>query len=130
MAKLYFAADGDDVGHRLEYLILRNETTKIIHFSQIFDEAMSWLECKLTELFAAEIIFTGGDNILARITKQGDLLFAIDVLRSEFKKRADSTLSIGLGKTPREAYFALKLSKTSGKNCVHQFSELEKLIDE
>ncbi|ASC70462.1 hypothetical protein XM38_014010 [Halomicronema hongdechloris C2206] len=129
MTKLYFAADGDDVGHHLEYLMLRNESAKIFEFSKVFHKAMLWLEYELIESCEAEIIFTGGDNILARISKTDDTLNLIEKIRFEFQKKAKSTLSIGLGKTPREAYFALKLAKTSGKNCVRQFRELEDFLD-
>lgn len=129
MDEFYFAADGDDVGHRLEYFMLRNESAKIIDFSKIFHEAMFWLEHELVKSFNAEIIFTGGDNILALARSEEDFYSVIESIRSEFQKRADSTLSIGLGKTPREAYFALKLAKTSGKNCVCHFRDLEEFIN-
>lgn len=129
MTRFYFAADGDDVGHYLEYLMLRNESAKIFEFSKLFHKAMLWLENELIESFEAEIIFTGGDNVLARIKKTEHIINLIEKVRIEFQIKAGSTLSIGLGSTPREAYFALKLAKTSGKNCVRQFRELEDFID-
>lgn len=122
MHEMYLAVDGDDVGHRLEYLMLINEREAITEFSKTFQGAMIWLENKLVDDFGATIVFSGGDNLLACL----NILpaEAIEALRIEFTERANSTLSVGLGENPRQAYFALKLAKTSGKNCVRQFKEL------
>ena len=122
MGEIYLAVDGDDVGHRLEYLMLMNEREAITKFSKTFLEAMIRLENKLVKDFDALIVFTGGDNLLASLN---DLpTEVIEALRSEFAKRSNTTLSIGLGENPRQAYFALKLAKTSGKNCIRHFKEL------
>ena len=122
MHEMYLAIDGDDVGHRLEYLMLVNEREAITKFSKTFQGAMIWLENKLVHDFDAIIIFSGGDNLLACLNNLP--AEAIEVLRTEFAERANSTLSVGLGENPRQAYFALKLAKTSGKNCIRQFKEL------
>ncbi len=122
MREMYLAIDGDDVGHRLEYLMLINERETITEFSKTFKSAMIWLENKLVHDFGATVVFSGGDNLLAYLNFLP--VEAVEALRIEFAERANSTLSIGLGENPREAYFALKLAKTSGKNCVRQFKEL------
>lgn len=122
MYEMYLAVDGDDVGHRLEYLMLINECEAITKFSKTFESAMVWLENKLVHDLSATIIFSGGDNLLACLN---DLpAETIEVLRAEFAERANSTLSVGLGENPRQAYFALKLAKTSGKNCIRLFKDL------
>jgi len=122
MNEIYLAVDGDDVGHQLEYLMLINECKAITKFSKTFQNAMSWLEDKLVNDFSATIIFSGGDNLLAYLNDCPMEL--IEVLRIEFAERSNRTLSVGLGENPMQAYFALKLAKTSGKNCVRQFKEL------
>ncbi|MEM6255087.1 MAG: mCpol domain-containing protein [Cyanobacteria bacterium P01_D01_bin.156] len=124
MGELYLAIDGDDVGHRLEYLMLINERETIFEFSKIFQSAMNWLEIKLVEDFDADIIFNGGDNLLACLSTENLTSELMEELRTEFAKKADSTISVGLGNSPRQAYFALKLAKTSGKNCIRHFQEL------
>ena len=119
---MYLAVDGDDVGHKLEYLILVNECKAITRFSKTFQSAMFWLEDKLINDCSATIIFSGGDSLLAYLN---DLpMEVIEVLRTEFAERANRTLSVGLGENPMQAYFALKLAKTSGKNCIRHFKEL------
>lgn len=122
MKELYLAIDGDDVGHRLEYFMLVNDRESLADFSALFESAMNWLKDKLINDFGATIIFAGGDNLLASM-QSGNQSDALENLRTEFAKRAHSTLSIGLGESIREAYFALKLAKTSGKNCIRQSRE-------
>ena len=124
MEELYVAIDGDDVGHRLEYLVLMNERKAIHEFSIIFQSAMSWLEAELVKNFSADIIFSGGDNILTCLPPESVSFEILETIRSEFAKRANSTISVGLGNSPRQAYFALKLAKTGGKNCTRCFQEL------
>src|SRR5690242_7045127 len=115
MSEIFVAVDGDDVGHRLEYFMLVNSREPLRNFSITFQAAMDWLQSKLINEFSATIIFSGGDNLLAYM--HGDNLSNefFEDLRAEFAKRAQSTLSMGLGQNLREAYFALKLAKASGK---------------
>jgi GTP cyclohydrolase III len=124
MHEIYLAVDGDDVGHHLEYLMLINDREAITRFSKTFQNAMISLESKLVNDFGATIIFNGGDNLLACISVDVLQVETIETLRIEFAEQAPNTLSVGLGKNPRQAYFALKLAKTSGKNCIRQFEEL------
>ncbi|HRJ76841.1 MAG TPA: hypothetical protein PLX90_12650, partial [Anaerolineales bacterium] len=49
---------------------------------------------------------------------------SLEGLRLEFFRRSKSTLSIGLGESPQQAYLALKLAKTNGKNVIREFREL------
>lgn len=123
MNEIYLALDGDDVGHRLEYFMLVNEREALVEFSNTFQAAMEWLESKLVKDIGATIIFNGGDNLLAVVHTNNSFKETIESLRTEFAHRSHSTLSIGLGDNLRQAYFALKLAKTSGKNCVRQFKE-------
>lgn len=126
---LYLAADGDDVGNRLEYYMLVNEIQPLNRFSAKFQSAMSWLEEELTTKLGATIILCGGDTLLATLPSNCCSMEALEAIRIDFEKQQTEdtedaedtcTLSVGLGKTPREAYLALKLAKASGKNCVQQ----------
>lgn len=123
MTEIYLAIDGDDVGHRLEYLMLVNEREALTEFSRIFQAAMDWLENTLTTDYGATIIFSGGDNLLASLYANNLSPEILETLRADFANRARSTLSMGLGENLRQAYFALKLAKTSGKNCIRKFKE-------
>jgi hypothetical protein len=124
---LYLAADGDDVGNHLEYYVLINDIQSLTRFSAIFQSAMSWLRTELTERLDATIIICDGDTLLATLPSDHSSIEAIERIRISFagQTQGTCTLSMGLGRTPREAYFALKLAKVSGKNriqCIEGFA--------
>src|SRR6266540_1906226 len=87
MTTIYVAADGDNVGSRLEYLVITNNIEALKEFSTKFNAAMEWFENELEVCFSASMVFFGGD-------------------------------------TPQQAYLALKLAKTNGKNVIREFREL------
>jgi GTP cyclohydrolase III len=120
MDMLYLAVDGDDVGHRIEYFMLINEAESLASFSATFQSAMSWLKEELANELGATIIMCGGDNLLASVPPDSCLTEIIERIRTDFAERVQSTLSIGLAKTPREAYLALKLAKASGKDRIQR----------
>lgn len=120
----FIAVDGDNVGSHLEYFAITNNVDALRSFSTKFNTAMSWFEQELTTRFTATVVFYGGDNLLASVSSDKFTLESLERLRTEFATRAESTLSIGLGGNPQQAYLALKLAKTNGKNAIRQFKEL------
>jgi GTP cyclohydrolase III len=124
MSIQYLAIDGDDVGHQLEYFVMTNQTQQLADFFITFQSAMSWLEDKLTKELGGTIIFNGGDNLLACLPSVSCSPEMLEQLRDDFAKLARKTLSVGVGRSSRQAYFALKLAKSSGKNRVERFEEL------
>ena len=120
---LFIAIDGDDVGRRIEYLVLLNKTNALLQFSLQYQEGMTWLENILVEKLNAQIVFNGGDNLLATIPSNSNLLEEIEKIRTKFEEQTQTTLSIGIGNTPRESYFALKLAKNSGKDRVCEYKD-------
>lgn len=124
MKELYIAIDGDDVGNRLEYLMLTNDLENLREFSELLNSKMLWLQEQLVHKFNALVFFSGGDNILVSV--DGGLeISELDQLREDFATETHITLSIGLGETPQEAYFALKLAKVGGKNAIRRGKELK-----
>lgn len=124
MQEYFIAVDGDNVGSHLEYFAITNNVDELKKFSSKFNTAMDWFEKELTTNFDAKVIFYGGDNLLATATSEKFTLDSLERLRLEFARHTESTLSIGLGETPQQAYLALKLAKTSGKNIIRNFNEL------
>jgi len=120
----FVAVDGDNVGSHLEYFAITNNVDALMGFSTKFNMAMDWLVGELINGFKARIIFMGGDNLLAKVLINQSGLELLEQLRNEFAKQAESTLSMGIGETPQQAYLALKLAKTGGKNVIKQYKEL------
>jgi len=121
----FLAIDGDDVGHKLEYYVLINVDFTFVLFFIFYTISMNCLVVKLSANFNVNIIFIGGDNLLAslNVDEPDHLSENLEKLRLEFSEKAQSTLSMGIGKCPREAYLALKLAKASGKNCIRLYEE-------
>ena len=123
MGSLYLAADGDDVGRKLEFFIVTNQMEPLSDFFHNFQSAMVWLAKKLSDEFNAKIIFNGGDSLLVSLQFDDISVSKLESLRIQFSSLSDATLSFGLGNNPRQAYFALKLAKASGKNRIEIFQE-------
>lgn len=123
MKSFFLAADGDDIGRKIELLIVTNQIDVLSEFFKDFQSSMFWLSEKLKNDFDATIIFNGGDNVLAKIQIEEIQIKKIENLRNNFFNRSKATLSFGIGLSPRQAYFALKLAKASGKNRTEIFQE-------
>lgn len=102
--------------------MLINDELALSNFSNIFSQAMGWLENYLKTIYNAKIIFNGGDNILAQVSNEIPL-HLLQELQRNFADIAQSTISIGVGFSAREAFFALQLAKASGKKCIKNFEE-------
>lgn len=125
MKKLYISVDGDDVGSRLEYLILSGALGELQEFSTNYKKAMAWLKDELRSHLDATIIFDGGDSLLATIP---ELLFdkqLVESIRHRYLQESERTISIGIGNNSRDAYVALKIAKASGKNRLIDLREID-----
>lgn len=99
--------DGDQIGQRLELLMLSNDCHQAAALSRRVSSAIKQALTVLRRL-GCNIIFAGGDNVLAQSDKK------IDVARlpSEYD---GITFSIGIGRTPQEALISLKHAKVSSR---------------
>lgn len=124
MRVFYIAIDGDDVGRQIEYLVVNNKSQQLSEFSTKYEYAMVWLEQQLKNILDVKIIFRGGDSLLCTSSKeQASIEEEINSLKKEFIDLVEVTLSVGIGSSLREAYFALKLAKANGKNRITLFDQ-------
>jgi hypothetical protein len=123
---MYLAVDGDDVGKRIELLIVSNQIEMLSVFFNSFQSSMAWLSENIANDFNASIIFSGGDGLLADFPFEELSIEKIENIRDKFSLLSQTTISIGIGESPRQAYFALKLAKAMGKNRVEVFRECNK----
>jgi GTP cyclohydrolase III len=123
---MYISVDGDNIGSSLENLIILEKSNELRDFSQ---DIFLFFEAIKKELIhcGAEIIFHGGDSILAK-TDDIDSVSIIDKVFSESQNYVERriSVSVGLGESMLEAYLALKAAKTSGKCCWIKYPELSK----
>ena len=120
----YLALDGDNIGSTIELYILSNKIEHLQTFSNQYKDAMFWLESNLIKIFQGKIIFSGGDSLLAQFPIENFNLISIQELCYKFQIKSNCTISLGIGKTILQSYFALKFAKVSGKNCIKFFEDI------
>jgi hypothetical protein len=111
----FYIYDGDQVGRRLEYLLLLNDEQAAAKFSQEVRQALASLVAELKER-GCEIVFSGGDEVLAR----SEALIEINDIS---RQRNSIAFSLGIGKSPREALLSLMKAKALGSGLCGRFIE-------
>lgn len=99
----YYAIDGDNIGRRLEHLIITNDEAGAARFSREVDAALLLLAHQLG-MKGAAIIFAGGDNLLAKTDAWIDPSYLP-------MHHGRLTFSLGIGRSPVTAMLALKRAK-------------------
>lgn len=108
----YYAYDGDNVGLRLEKVILSNDVDEIRHYTSGFSQAIANIKQTLVEL-GCEILFMGGDSILAcSPTPVSEMSLPVESSGFSF--------SVGIGDTPAMSLISLKVAKSEGKACIRE----------
>ena len=111
----YYGVDGDNTGLFLEDLLRGNsDDEELKKFSNRITEAKGKIVKYIKSLKKDAIIFAEGDDILFKGNFGIDHLKKIQEIYNQAtndKETGSLTCSIGYGKTPREALFAMKLAK-------------------
>lgn len=113
----YFGLDGDFTGSFLENLFLSDESDeKFSELSQSVKVAINTVASKIKKEFGKQaVIFAAGDDILFKGPL--DKKFLNEIKEIYANETNGLTCSIGVGKSLREVYLALKLAKSKpGKN--------------
>ncbi len=108
----YFGVDGDDTGRELERLFQGDsEQEAFSRFSESIDKAMKSVAKSVRKPpISGEVLFCSGDDLLFRGRYNAA---AIDGLRTLYSRVSGQTCCIGFGRTPKDAYVALKIAKAS-----------------
>lgn len=104
----FYAVDADEIGKSLEALLLNNKEKEVAKFSKDVSESINLVKMYL-EKKGAEIIFCGGDNLLAKSNENLQLNIPLPSL-------ANITWSVGIGNSIEKASLALKKAKGMGRN--------------
>ena len=113
---IYYAIDGDDVGRRLEFLVVSNKIEEVRLFSEDVNNALTRIKRFLID-HDCEIIFAAGDSILATSAKQVTLK-NVPLIQGQI------SFSMGVGKSSDQALLALKKAKALGKSRYEVVSEI------
>ncbi|MGH9828469.1 MAG: mCpol domain-containing protein, partial [Blastocatellia bacterium] len=113
---MYLHLDGDDVGSRLELLLLDGRLDKAATLSSKVTRAMQALRVGLEEIDGLEVRLFGGDDLIATCPSGAVTPGKLQELRRAFKRTCGITLSSGAGPSVQEALSNLRRAKLSGKN--------------
>ncbi|WP_263247287.1 mCpol domain-containing protein [Saccharopolyspora rosea] len=106
--------DGDDVGAGTEKHLLSRDLDKAVRYSSYVTDSIGHLIVELDKIPNVELISQGGDSAIFAFAPKYAKVFesTLENLRNQKNFR----VSCGYGKDSREAFLALRLAKSSGKN--------------
>ncbi len=110
---LYILGDADQIRRTIEGYLFSQDLEALREFSKSLTHAIESF-AKAAERLGAEIIFAGGDDILFRIPISKFSAIDIRNFMKLFEEESGSTISIGVGSTPEEAFINLAKAKASG----------------
>jgi hypothetical protein len=108
--------DGDNVGSRLELLLLDNDSDGAKTYSESVAAALVQACQLMRSLPTAQIIFAGGDDIFATWQMRSIQTDDIETIRAAYYATCGQTLSVGVGLTPMNASLSLRRAKLLGKS--------------
>jgi hypothetical protein len=114
----YAYFDGDDIGPKLELMLLDEKLEEARVYSKRVTSALQSTRCLLESLGEVDVIAAGGDDLLiswefAAITETD-----IHSVRSGFFGQCGCTLSVGIADRLSEAANNLRRAKLLGKDCI------------
>ncbi len=112
--KFYVTMDGDDVGGEVEESLMQDTTEVAEELSAAIRRSHDQIHRVVTEL-EGRVVFDGGDNLMAIVpaSKVNELATKAKEI---YKKETDHSITIGIGKSPMQAHYALVYGKNTGKN--------------
>lgn len=115
MGHRYAYFDGDDVGSRLELLLLDNKSEDAASYSRDVSQALGLVHKDLSSRPDVEVLVAGGDDVLARWPAGALTLDDVEAIRALFHRACGQTLSVGIGRSLHDATINLRRAKLLGK---------------
>lgn len=112
--KVYVTLDGDDVGGEVEESLMQDTTEVAEELSAAIHRAHDQIQ-QLIKQLDGRLAFEGGDNLMAVLPPDKVDEFTSKV-RELYKKETNHSVTIGVGKSPMQAHYALVYGKNTGKN--------------
>jgi len=106
----FYSLDGDKIGSAIEAYLIKSETQSLSEFSVKVINVLEAIKERVLKK-AGIIIICAGDSIMFQGGFDDDWCKSI---LQQFQISTGRTASMGIGKTPINAYLALKLAKADG----------------
>ncbi|MEZ8055542.1 mCpol domain-containing protein [Vibrio atlanticus] len=119
---IYITIDGDDIGQKIASSYFKNDVDELSRINNLVNEKTKLISKYLQEQ-GFKIIFCAADGV-AGYTHVDEI--NEQELYESIKHIGEPELSFssGVGVTLQESYIALLSAKSSGKGCLHNFSNL------
>lgn len=109
----FVLVDGDEVGEKIDLLVLRTDLAGLTAFTRSLDAAVQRIAEICREL-RGEVYMAGGDNVLARVDDIDRFLGRFLSATVDFP----CTFSVGIGSDARQAHNALQVAKAFASGTV------------
>lgn len=116
MSSYFIRIDCDNVGDKIELALYNEDPQNAQNISDIIKESITWLIEEMTLKFNAEVLLIGSDDILCEIKSEFYNLEKLEKIHFEFYKKANISLSVGIGNSIVKSLINLNIAKISGKN--------------
>ncbi|TCN04609.1 hypothetical protein EV581_1197 [Bacillus sp. BK006] len=115
---MYAYIDGDDIGLKIENSFMNNDEMRLSKINNSVKDIVDEITLRLSQ-DGYEIIFGGADGIICK--KEGiDTEKLIKLIRDISK---EITFSLGIGRSLRDSYIALRYAKSNGKDIAANYIE-------
>ncbi len=115
---MYISVDGDNIGQMLTKKIYSNSLEETSRFSIEVSCFFETIKEKVNSMHG-EVVFCAGDSIAFKINDELVSNILSNINTESFN------VTIGLGKTIKQAHWALNVAKSLGKNRVLLFDEIK-----
>ncbi|MHA1757991.1 MAG: mCpol domain-containing protein [Promethearchaeota archaeon] len=114
--------DADDVGFKIQKLIIEEKEKEIVELSNIIKKYIKDITLFLSNQ-NLEIVISAGDNILCK----GAFIDIQKITSYLFKKNSIIKCSVGIGNSLKNCYLALNYAKSIGKNTIVRYENKDQI---
>jgi hypothetical protein len=112
--QLFIAGDADHVRQRVNRLVFEGDCSGLRNFSEVIHSAIREAVTTAANQFSAELVYTGGDDILFQAPVETFSQEHLSDLMRGFRRATGCTISFGVGRSLEEAFLNLAKAKAFG----------------
>lgn len=115
---VYILGDVDRVRESVERHLLAGRLDELKQFSDTLTTALGVLAQRIHEVFCAEIIMAGGDDVLFYVPQDRVSKPDLETIAQQFASQSGCTISFGVAANITTAYVNLRRAKSSGGDAI------------
>jgi hypothetical protein len=115
LGQIFAHLDGDNVGNRLELLLLDERLDDACKYSESVTKALQQVRAFLIEVPTVRVLIAEGDDLLATWQPGSVKVEDIDEMRKIFLRNCGQSMSAGVGFSTSSAVRNLRRAKLMGK---------------